>query len=225
MASAYATLRDPRQPAARRDAAARAIQLGSAQLLSTPAWRGAALAALHPGDAASLQASIDAGNELGAIGDPGDSLPHWRITPPPPVAALMADYHEAERAYSIPWQFLAAINLVETAMGRIQGLSVAGAQGPMQFMPQTWATYGRGDINDPRDSILAAARYLRARGGPQDMDTALYAYNQSHHYVRAIDIFAQQIATDQDGYRLFYSWQVLVPTTSGPALLPEGWSS
>ena len=225
MASAYATLRDARQSVSRREAAARAIQLGSAQLLSNPTWQGRVLAALAPADSASLQAALDAGNELGAIGDPGDSLPHWRITPPPPAAALLADYREAERTYGIPWQYLAAINLVETAMGRIQGLSVAGAQGPMQFMPQTWATYGRGDINDPRDAIVAAARYLHARGGPQDMDAALYAYNQSHHYVRAIDIFAQQVATDQDAYRLYYSWQVVVPTTSGPALLPEGWSS
>jgi len=181
--------------------------------------------ALNPADRASLQALLDAGEELGALGDPVDALPKWRIDAPPPADALMAHYHEGERTSGIRWHYLAAINLVETAMGRIHGLSVAGAQGPMQFMPQTWDQYGRGDINDPRDSILAAARYLRASGGPADMDGAIYAYNRSHHYVRAIQVFANQVATDPDAFLLFYSWQVVVPTTSGPALLPEGWAS
>jgi membrane-bound lytic murein transglycosylase B len=27
----------------------------------------------------------------------------------------------------------------------------------MQFMPATWDAYGEGDIDDPRDAILAAA--------------------------------------------------------------------
>ncbi|MDQ6746731.1 MAG: lytic transglycosylase domain-containing protein, partial [Candidatus Dormibacteraeota bacterium] len=219
LVAAYAILRDARLPLSRRQAAARSIQLASAQLLTNQAWRASALSALQPADRASLQAMLEAGDELGAMGDPSDSLPNWRIAAPPPSAALLDHYHEAERASGIPWQYLAAINLVETAMGRIHGLSVAGAQGPMQFMPQTWEGYGRGDINDPRDSILAAARYLRARGGPADMDGALYGYNQSHHYVRAIDIFANQVAADPDAFLLYYSWQVLVPTTSGPALL------
>ncbi len=35
----------------------------------------------------------------------------------------------------MPWYYLAAINLIETRMGRIDGLSTAGAQGPMQFLP------------------------------------------------------------------------------------------
>ncbi len=54
-------------------------------------------------------------------------------------------------------------------MGRIRGLSVAGARGPMQFIPETWARWGRGDIDSPRDSILAAGRYLGVqRASPAD---------------------------------------------------------
>ena len=67
----------------------------------------------------------------------------------------------------MPWTYLAAIHLVETRMGRIRGASTAGARGPMQFLPSTWALYGAGgDINDPRDAILAAARLLRHHGAP-----------------------------------------------------------
>ena len=42
------------------------------------------------------------------------------------------------------WNYLAAINLVETGLGRIVGVSDAGAQGPMQFLPSTFAEYGDG---------------------------------------------------------------------------------
>ena len=225
LVSAYASLRDPQKPAAGRAAAARAIQLATAQLLATPAWRPAAVAAVKSSDRPSLDAILSAGDELTPLGAEVSGTPQWRITMPDPMASLADHYHEGERVDGIPWQYLAAINFVETAMGRIHGLSVAGAQGPMQFMPATWATYGRGDVNNPRDAVLAAARYLHARGGPADMDSALYSYNPSQHYVRAIDIFAQQVATDPDALTLYYNWQVIVPTSDGPALLPEGWTS
>ena len=46
---------------------------------------------------------------------------------------------------------LAAVNLVESAFGRMRNNSTAGAQGPMQFIPSTWAAYGMGgDVRDPR---------------------------------------------------------------------------
>ncbi|MFN2464007.1 MAG: transglycosylase SLT domain-containing protein [Candidatus Dormibacteria bacterium] len=223
LVSAYATLRDAKRPTAARAGAARAIQLGTAQLLAQPDWRAPALASLRGADRTSAQAILDAGDELAVLGDEVDGTPKWQIFAPEPAETLLAHYHEGERSYGIPWPYLAAINLVETAMGRIHGLSVAGAQGPMQFMPATWATFGRGDVNDPHDSILAAARYLHASGGPGDMDAAIYAYNRSHHYVRAVDVFASQVATDPDAFLLYYNWDVVVPTGAGPALIPQGW--
>jgi membrane-bound lytic murein transglycosylase B len=69
----------------------------------------------------------------------------------------------------VPWYFLASINLVETRMGRIHGLSTAGAQGPMQFLPSTWAACCTGDIEDAHDAIVGAATYLKMR--PDDMDS------------------------------------------------------
>lgn len=93
-------------------------------------------------------------------------VPAWRIIPPEPAAHLLRYYREAAAATGIPWQVLAAVNLVETGMGRIDGVSVADARGPMQFLPSTWAQrgIGQGDIRDPEDAIHAAARYLVRRG-------------------------------------------------------------
>src|SRR5262249_25492131 len=102
-----------------------------------------------------------------------------RLTPPrplsafrpgraAPVAKLRTWYTEAQRRSGVPWQLLAAVNFVESEFGRLREASVAGAQGPMQFMPSTWATYGRGDVHDPHAAILAAGRFLRAAGAPAD---------------------------------------------------------
>ena len=62
-------------------------------------------------------------------------------------------------------KLLAAVNLIESDFGRVRNNSVSGAQGPMQFMPATWRSYGRGgDVHDPHDAILGAARFLAAAG-------------------------------------------------------------
>ena len=66
---------------------------------------------------------------------PPDELPAWTIVEPEPVDALLAHYAEAEQLTGIAWYWLAAIHLQETRMGRIQGVSSAGAVGPMQFLP------------------------------------------------------------------------------------------
>jgi membrane-bound lytic murein transglycosylase B len=200
------------------------VQAGMNQLVATPDWRQEVLARLASADRASVQADVAAGDELAALGYRLDHLPHWRIVAPPAPERLRSFYDEAQRAYGVPWQYLAAINLIETTMCRVQGLSTTGAMGPMQFMPQTWATYGHGDINDPRDAVIAAGRYLKAAGSDHDLDWALYAYNHSQHYVRAVDIYAQRLVSDPHEFAAYYNWQVFVSTTSGVALLPEGWS-
>jgi membrane-bound lytic murein transglycosylase B len=148
-----------------------------------------------------------------------------RLTPPRPLSAfrvgraLLPDvleryYREAERRSGVDWQVLAAVNFVESAFGRVRETSVAGAQGPMQFMPATWASYGRGDVHDPHQSILAAGRFLRAAGWP-DERRALFRYNPSWAYVDAIRRFAARIRRDSRTFRAYWARQLIVRTPSG----------
>src|SRR5438552_383600 len=98
-----------------------------------------------------------------------------------------------------------------------------GAQGPMQFIPQTWAAYGQGDVNSPHDAIVAAARYLKAAGAPGDMSRAIFAYNHSLGYVNAVIAYAEVMKADQAALRGYYGWQVYFPTADGVILMPVGW--
>jgi membrane-bound lytic murein transglycosylase B len=84
----------------------------------------------------------------------------------------------------------------------------------MQFIPSTWATYGRGDVHDPRQAILAAARFLRAAGWP-DRRRALYRYNPSWAYVDAVERYAGRIRRDPRMLRAYWARQVIVRTPSG----------
>src|SRR5436309_9317254 len=103
---------------------------------------------------------------------------------------LVAIWQGAGSAYGIPWQVLASINKVESNFGRNMGPSSAGAVGWMQFMPSTWERWGvdaNGDgVADPwnpQDAIYAAARYLAAAGGTQDISRGVLAYNHAQWYV------------------------------------------
>ena len=159
--------------------------------------------------------------------DAADFIPAWGIVEPEPADALLGYYQEAETRTGIEWEFLAAINLVETGMGRIRGLSSAGAQGPMQFLPTTWteAGIGEGDINNPRDAINAAARYLVRRGGPSDMPGAIWGYNNSDDYVTAVRAYAELLRQDPTAYQAIYNWEIYFFTEAGDIWLPTGFRS
>ena len=129
---------------------------------------------------------------------------------------LMKFYREAQRRFDVPWHVLASVNFVESKFGRFQGPSSAGAQGPMQFMPATWDAYGAGgDVWDPHDAIMGAARYLSASGAPERMRDALFAYNHSDAYVDAIQLYAREMERDERRFYSYYFWQVFVRTTEG----------
>ena len=110
-------------------------------------------------------------------------------------------------------------------MGRIRGTSVAGAQGPMQFLPKTWAKWGRGDIQDPADSIMAAARYLAHDGGarPARLDDALFRYNNSDHYVRGVTLLAKVMERRPRAFYGYYHWDIYYLTARGDVRLPVGY--
>ena len=229
LAAAEVTIRDRKASAAQLDAAAHIQQLAYRFLGQHPELYDMVIGRAPALVQTAVAHNLYARNDLALI--PGaplrDTLPAWRIIQPAPQQELLADYREAEAQFGVGWNYLAAINLIESAMGRIQGLSSAGAQGPMQFMPATWDSYGAGgDIYSPRDSIMAAARYLAANGFAEgNVDGALYTYNNSEHYVDAIKDVAAVLAPDPVAYRGFYRWEVFYVTTLGDVHLPVGYES
>lgn len=140
----------------------------------------------------------------------------FRTGPALPAATLLRDYREAERRFGVRWNVLAAVNFVESAFNKLRNDSAAGAQGPMQFMPGTWETYGLGgNVHDPHDAILGAANYLHANGAPRNNRRALFRYNPSTLYVDAVLRYAREIRTDRRAFYDYYARQVFVRTVSG----------
>jgi Transglycosylase SLT domain len=161
----------------------------------------------------------------GATVPPPPTLPAWTIVEPRPVDELLGYYREAEQLTGVPWSYLAAINFVETRMGRIVGASSAGALGPMQFLPATWTSCCTGDVMDPRDAIVGAATYLRMNGAPADMVGALRAYNPNDGYVGSVIAYATNMAADERAYVGYHAWEVFYATSVGVVHLPVGYSS
>jgi membrane-bound lytic murein transglycosylase B len=168
-------------------------------------------AALH----ASIGADILAARDLRRLTGPPSST-RLRLMPPRPAGELRADYQRAQARFGTRWQVLAAVNLVESAFGRVVNHSSAGAQGPMQFLPATWRAYGLGgDIHSPHDAILGAANYLHQSGAPADDRHALYAYNPSRLYVDAVLSYAHEMIRDPLAYLTYYCWEASLPATLG----------
>ncbi len=147
--------------------------------------RAAAPSALTPSLPLALQGSIG--------GVPNFFIEDFEIPP-----FLLPIFQAAGAAYGIPWQVLAAINEVETDYGRDLSVSSAGAEGWMQFLPSSWSGYGVDangdgykDPYNPADAIFAAARYLRAAGGDQNIRAAIFSYNHSQAYVSSVMLRAQ----------------------------------
>jgi len=220
LTTAETAIRDPATPAGTLPALGRGQQRAYRALVRHPRLLPRVLAQLPPTLRPVVRANVLAGSELRKLNGPAGRLPRWRIVAPAPAGRLLAAYRAAQVKLGVAWEYLAAIHLVETRLGRIRGTSSAGAQGPMQFLPSTWRRYGRGgDIQATGDAILAAARLLRANGAPTDMAAALYAYNPSRRYVRAVSAYVGQLRANPRAFLGYYHWQVFY----GDTLLPEGY--
>ena len=134
--------------------------------------------------------------DIGAapVGVPNFIIDQFSIPP-----FLLPIYQACGTQYGIPWQVLASINRIETAFGTNLNVSTAGALGWMQFIPSSWEMYGvdanndgRKDPYNPVDAICAAARYLKAAGGQDDLYKAIFAYNHADWYVDEVLLYAKQ---------------------------------
>jgi len=88
---------------------------------------------------------------------------------------------------------LAGINWEETGFGTNLGDSSVGAEGWMQFLPESWASFGVDanqdgikDPSNPEDAIYAAARLLRYLGAPGNWHDAIFGYNHAEWYVEDV---------------------------------------
>ena len=120
--------------------------------------------------------------------------------------SLMGLYRESAAKYcpGMSWTVLAAINEIESGDGANEGPSSAGALGPMQFLPSTWAEWGIDgfgppgppDITNPLDAVPSAARLLCAAGAGRTatLSGAIFAYNHATWYVDEVLALASEYA-------------------------------
>jgi cell wall-associated NlpC family hydrolase len=147
----------------------------------------------------SVPVRADTGGPTDGVGvggggsDPGPALPTgWQTL----------DRQAAATCPGLPWSVLAAIGTLEsangasTAPGVRSGTNPAGAEGPMQFEPATFAAYatvGPGGAvppspYDPVDAVYTAAALLCTDGGgsPSGLAGAVLAYNHAQVYVDTV---------------------------------------
>ena len=132
-----------------------------------------------------------------------------------PPAMLRLYSSAAASCPGLPWAVLAAIGAVESDHGRSSlpgvhwGRNSAGAEGPMQFEPGTFAAFDEpvpaGGVDpptpyDPTDAVYAASRMLCADGGadPAGLGAAIYDYNHSPSYVAEVLARAQAMGVGAD---------------------------
>ncbi|MEV0165455.1 transglycosylase protein with SLT domain [Nonomuraea fuscirosea] len=134
-------------------------------------------------------------------------------------AAYLELYKDYGKRIGVQWNILAAVGKRETDHGRSDlpgvknGTNSAGAAGPMQFLISTWGGKARvpmsskftgyasdgdgdgvGDVYNPADAILGAARMLKRNGAPENVRQALFVYNRAWWYVDQVEEIARKYA-------------------------------
>ncbi len=112
----------------------------------------------------------------------------------------------------LDWSVLAAVGTVESGNGRSRaagvwsGANPAGAEGPMQFEPSTFAAYATVGPDgarppspyDPVDAVFTAARLLCTDGAASatGLRSALLDYNHSSTYADTVAVLAVALHVD-----------------------------
>jgi Transglycosylase SLT domain len=156
------------------------------------------------------------------LGGGGELEPTERAVDKIPADLMPLYRAAAETCSGMDWTLLAAVHKTETSFGRGAVVSSAGAQGPMQFMPETFAAYGvdgdgngTAETNDIEDAIFSAANYLCANGAgdPARLRSALWHYNHDPAYVDRVATLAASYGVVQSP-----SGVALAHTSSGSIL-------
>jgi hypothetical protein len=168
-----------------------------AALISAP---GVAMTTLK----AEVGGLVGRGGRVVSLREP--QLPVDVATSPAKPSNYIELFRESAARYcpGMSWTVLAAIGQIESGDGANNGPSSAGAVGPMQFLPSTWAVWGitafgepgPPNIMDPFDAVPSAARYLCAAGAgtPAGLPGAIFAYNHATWYVAEVLALAREYA-------------------------------
>ncbi len=201
--------------------APRVLAFGAAGLVAAATMLAGATGVVS---ASLLGNGTNDGVPAGAGGDVGPSSVASGEIP----AGMLTLYRAAAATCpGLPWTVLAAIGTVESGNGTSNlpgvhsGANAAGAEGPMQFEPPTFAAYAEpvppGGATpptpyDPVDAVYAAARMLCANGaaGGVDVPGAVFAYNHDDAYVAKVLALAQSFGQVAPA-------SVIVPTVGGTA--------
>jgi membrane-bound lytic murein transglycosylase F len=136
---------------------------------------------------------VDAANFVAGV---RERLPRYR-----------AWFEEAAAETGIDWRLLAAIGYQESRWDET-ALSPTGVRGLMMLTAETAQRVGVRDRNDPRDSILGGARYLRLIretiperiGDPDRTWLALAAYNVGYGHLEDARVLAQRHGRSPDAW-------------------------
>jgi hypothetical protein len=149
----------------------------------------------------------------------------------PGVGATIADFVAgASQRFGIPEGWIAAVMRAESAFDP-RATSPKGAMGLMQLMPGTWAALrarlGLGpDPYDPRDNILAGARYLRDLYDQFGAGGFLAAYNAGPGRYLDFVTRGRPLPVETRAYVANVSsridpWTAAVPSIRAPVTVPS----
>ncbi|HKP84695.1 MAG TPA: lytic transglycosylase domain-containing protein [Blastocatellia bacterium] len=132
-------------------------------------------------------------------------------------AAVDALVHEAAAQNGLDPCLIFSVMRAESSFNRM-AVSPKGASGLMQLMPETAARFGVKNIFDPRENVLAGAKYLRWLLNRFDGDVrlALAGYNAGEGAVEFYGLRIPPFLETQNYVRIIYSRYSGIHLTATP---------